>query len=321
MPLSNAQLAQTIDHTLLAPDASDAQIRELCRQAAEHRFYSVCVNSANVPLAARELADTGVLVCAVVGFPLGAGLSATKAFEATAAIAAGAGEIDMVINIGALKSGRADDVKADIDAVHRACGTVPLKVILETGLLTDGEKVRVCEMCRDLGVAFVKTSTGFGHGGATLADVALDAPHGRTDARREGVGRRARPRGRARDARSGRDAARYELRGGDRQRSGGRRIGILTRERPAFARVHHASRLAVETPRAGSGRPRSDVGRTPGDDRCGTRHRRPARRCCDRWCTHRLHHRYGGAGRVLRSPGTWRHRDVHVAPPAPFTTR
>ncbi|MDW9245600.1 deoxyribose-phosphate aldolase [Burkholderia cepacia] len=173
MPLSNAQLAQTIDHTLLAPDASDAQIRDLCRQAAEHRFYSVCVNSANVPLAARELADTGVLVCAVVGFPLGAGLSAAKAFEATAAIAAGAGEIDMVINIGALKSGRADDVKADIEAVHRACGAVPLKVILETGLLTDDEKVRVCEMCRDLGVAFVKTSTGFGHGGATLADVAL----------------------------------------------------------------------------------------------------------------------------------------------------
>ncbi|KWF02868.1 deoxyribose-phosphate aldolase [Burkholderia pseudomultivorans] len=173
MSLSNAQLAQTIDHTLLAPDASDAQIRELCRQAAEHRFYSVCVNSANVPLAARELADTGVRVCAVVGFPLGAGLSAAKAFEATAAIAAGAREIDMVINLGALKSGRADDVKADIEAVHRACGAVPLKVILETGLLTDDEKVRVCEMCRALGVAFVKTSSGFGHGGATLADVAL----------------------------------------------------------------------------------------------------------------------------------------------------
>ncbi|WP_455774972.1 deoxyribose-phosphate aldolase, partial [Burkholderia stabilis] len=168
MPLSNAQLAQTIDHTLLAPDASDAQIRELCRQAAEHRFYSVCVNSANVPLAARELTGTGVLVCAVVGFPLGAALSAAKAFEASAAIAAGAGEIDMVINLGALKSGRADDVKADIAAVQHACGAVPLKVILETGLLSDDEKVRVCEMCRDLGVAFVKTSTGFGHGGATL---------------------------------------------------------------------------------------------------------------------------------------------------------
>ncbi|KVC89792.1 2-deoxyribose-5-phosphate aldolase [Burkholderia ubonensis] len=173
MPLSNAQLAQTIDHTLLAADACDAQIRELCRQAAEHRFYSVCVNSANVPLAARALAGTGVNVCAVVGFPLGAGLSAAKAFEASAAIAAGAGEIDMVINLGALKSGRLADVTADIAAVQAACGPVPLKVILETGLLTDDEKVRVCEICRELRVTFVKTSTGFGHGGATLADVAL----------------------------------------------------------------------------------------------------------------------------------------------------
>ncbi|OJA91242.1 deoxyribose-phosphate aldolase [Burkholderia ubonensis] len=173
MPISNAQLAQTIDHTLLAADACDAQIRELCRQAAEHRFYSVCVNSANVPLAARALAGTGVNVCAVVGFPLGAGLSAAKAFEASAAIAAGAGEIDMVINLGALKSGRLADVTADIAAVQAACGPVPLKVILETGLLTDDEKVRVCEICREQRVAFVKTSTGFGHGGATLADVAL----------------------------------------------------------------------------------------------------------------------------------------------------
>ncbi|KVT59635.1 2-deoxyribose-5-phosphate aldolase [Burkholderia ubonensis] len=173
MPLSNAQLAQTIDHTLLAADACDAQIRELCRQAAEHRFYSVCVNSANVPLAARALAGTGVNVCTVVGFPLGAGLSAAKAFEASAAIAAGAGEIDMVINLGALKSGRLADVTADIAAVQAACGPVPLKVILETGLLTDDEKVRVCEICRELRVAFVKTSTSFGHGGATLADVAL----------------------------------------------------------------------------------------------------------------------------------------------------
>ncbi|RQR58213.1 deoxyribose-phosphate aldolase [Burkholderia sp. Bp9002] len=173
MPLSNAQLARTIDHTLLAADASDTQIDTLCRQAAEHRFYSVCVNSANVPLAARALAGTDVKVCAVVGFPLGAGLTAAKAFEASAAIAAGAGEIDMVINLGALKSGRIDDVKADIAAVQAACGEVPLKVILETGLLSDDEKVRVCELCRALGVAFVKTSTGFGHGGATLADVAL----------------------------------------------------------------------------------------------------------------------------------------------------
>ncbi|WP_323120227.1 deoxyribose-phosphate aldolase [Burkholderia alba] len=173
MPYTNAQLAQFIDHTLLAPDASDTQLRALCGQAAAYRFYSVCVNSANVPLAAAALAGTGVKVCSVIGFPLGAGLSASKAFEASAAIAAGAGEIDMVVNLGALKSGRLDDVKADIAAVHAACGAVPLKVILETGLLTDDEKVRVCEICRELGVAFVKTSTGFGHGGATLEDVAL----------------------------------------------------------------------------------------------------------------------------------------------------
>ncbi|WDD92287.1 deoxyribose-phosphate aldolase [Burkholderia sp. FERM BP-3421] len=173
MPDTLTPLARLIDHTLLAADATDAQIRALCAQAAEHGFYSVCVNSANVPLAAAALAGTEVEVCSVVGFPLGAGLSAAKAFEASAAIGAGAGEIDMVINLGALKSGRLDDVKADIAAVHAACGATPLKVILETGLLSDAEKVSVCEICRDLGVAFVKTSTGFGHGGATLADVAL----------------------------------------------------------------------------------------------------------------------------------------------------
>jgi deoxyribose-phosphate aldolase len=131
------------------------------------------VNSANVPLAARELAGSPVLVCSVVGFPLGAGLSAAKAFEASAAIAAGAGEIDRVVNLGALKSGRLDDVKADIAAVQQACAAVPLKVILETGLLDEAQKVAVCEICRELGVAFVKTSTGFGHGGATLDDVRL----------------------------------------------------------------------------------------------------------------------------------------------------
>ena len=131
MPLSNAQLAQTIDHTLLAPDASDADPRTL--PPGGRASLLLGLREFGERAAARELADTGVLVCAVVGFPLGAGLSAAKAFEATAAIAAGAGEIDMVINIGALKSGRADDVKADIDAVHQACGAVPLKVILETG--------------------------------------------------------------------------------------------------------------------------------------------------------------------------------------------
>lgn len=133
----------------------------------------MCVNSAQVPLAASCLLGAAPLVCAVVGFPLGAGLSAAKAAEAQLAIAAGAREIDMVLNIGWLKDGRLSAVREDIAEVLAACGTVPLKVILETGLLNDAQKTAACEVCRDLQVAFVKTSTGFGHGGATLADVQL----------------------------------------------------------------------------------------------------------------------------------------------------
>jgi len=166
-------LASRIDHTLLAPDASRARIAQLCAEARAHGFYSVCVNSGQVPYAAEQLAGSAVKVCAVVGFPLGAGLSAAKAFEAAQAIAAGAGEIDMVLNIGWLKDGLLDEVAADIAEVLAACGAVPLKVILETGLLDDDQKRQACRICRDLGVAFVKTSTGFGHGGATLEDVRL----------------------------------------------------------------------------------------------------------------------------------------------------
>lgn len=171
--LPPAALAKYIDHTLLAADASREQIRTLCEEAREHGFYSVCVNSGQVPYAASCLGDNSVVVCAVVGFPLGAGLSDTKAFEAQQAIAAGAGEIDMVLNIGWLKDGLLDAVREDIAQVHKACGAVPLKVILETCLLDDAQKVQACEICRDLGVAFVKTSTGFSRGGATLEDVAL----------------------------------------------------------------------------------------------------------------------------------------------------
>ncbi|RON56242.1 deoxyribose-phosphate aldolase [Pseudomonas frederiksbergensis] len=166
-------LAQFIDHTLLAPDASREQIATLCREAAEHGFYSVCVNSGQVTLAAQQLAGHSVKVCAVIGFPLGAGLSDTKAFEAERAIAAGAGEIDMVLNIGWLKDGLFAEVQDDIAQVKQACGSVPLKVILETCLLTDAEKVKACEICRELNVAFVKTSTGFSRSGATVEDVAL----------------------------------------------------------------------------------------------------------------------------------------------------
>lgn len=168
-----AALAQYIDHTLLAADASREQIATLCREAQEHGFYSVCVNSGQVPHAAQLLAGQKVKVCAVVGFPLGAGLTASKAYEAAQAIAAGAGEIDMVLNIGALKEGLLEVVRDDIDAVKQACGIVPLKVILETCLLDDEQKIRACEICRELNVAFVKTSTGFSRSGATVEDVAL----------------------------------------------------------------------------------------------------------------------------------------------------
>jgi len=173
MKIEPAALAQYIDHTLLAADTTREQIATLCREAQEHGFYSVCVNSGQVPYAASLLTDGQVKVCAVVGFPLGAGLSDTKAFEAKQAIAAGAGEIDMVLNVGALKDGLLDQVGDDIAAVKQACGDVPLKVILETCLLDDAQKTKACEICRELNVAFVKTSTGFSRSGATLEDVAL----------------------------------------------------------------------------------------------------------------------------------------------------
>jgi len=171
--IAPAALAQFIDHTLLAPDATRAQIAELCSQAQTYGFYSVCVNSGQVPYAAQLLAGQAVKVCAVVGFPLGAGLSASKAFETEQAIAAGAGEIDMVLKIGALRDSLFDTVRDDIAAVQKACGPVPLKVILETCLLDEAQKIRACEICRELGVAFVKTSTGFSRSGATVEDIAL----------------------------------------------------------------------------------------------------------------------------------------------------
>ncbi|WP_213993516.1 deoxyribose-phosphate aldolase [Sodalis sp. dw_96] len=162
-----------IDHTLLAMDATEAQIATLCDEAKQYGFYAVCVNSGYVPFAADALRGTEVKVCSVVGFPLGAGLTAAKAFEAKAAIEAGAGEIDMVINVGWLKSGKIDAVTADIRAVHQVCAAIPLKVILETCLLSEQQIVQVCQICRELKVAFVKTSTGFSTGGAREQDVKL----------------------------------------------------------------------------------------------------------------------------------------------------
>lgn len=169
------ELAQYIDHTLLKPEATPAQIEQLCAEAAEHSFKTVCVNPAYVPLAARCLSGTRVGVCSVVGFPLGAMSSAAKAFEAQTAIAEGASEIDMVIAVGQAKAGNWAAVRDDIEAVFQACGKVPLKVIFETCLLDTEEIVTLCELCTALGVAFVKTSTGFGSAGASEALVKLMA--------------------------------------------------------------------------------------------------------------------------------------------------
>ncbi|MWP49248.1 MULTISPECIES: deoxyribose-phosphate aldolase [unclassified Gilliamella] len=165
--------AKYIDHTLLAMNATKDQITKLCEEAKQYHFYSVCVNSGYVPLVASLLKGSDVKVCSVVGFPLGAMLTSAKAFETEMAVKAGAQEIDMVINVGWLKSNDWDAVKQDIEAVFNACGAVPLKVILETCLLTKDELVKVCEICKQIGVAFVKTSTGFSVSGATVEDVKL----------------------------------------------------------------------------------------------------------------------------------------------------
>lgn len=170
-------LAAYIDHTLLKPEATAAQVTQLCAEARTHHFASVCVNPTQVELAARLLAGSGVATCTVVGFPLGANLPEVKAFEAAQALKLGASEIDMVINLGALKGGDFDLVARDIRAVVQACKThqppALVKVILETCLLTEAEKVKACQLAQAAGADFVKTSTGFSAGGATVADVAL----------------------------------------------------------------------------------------------------------------------------------------------------
>lgn len=162
-----------IDHTLLKADSRKEQIDQLIKEAIEHQFASVCVNPTWVSYCSEKLTDTGVKVCTVVGFPLGATTSATKAFETKDAIAQGADEIDMVINIGAAKDGNWQLVENDIRAVVEASGDKLVKVIIEACLLTDDEKVAACQASVRAGADFVKTSTGFSTGGATLADVAL----------------------------------------------------------------------------------------------------------------------------------------------------
>lgn len=167
------KLNKYIDHTLLKPDASQEQIMNLIEEATEHDFASVCVNPTWVAFAAQALKGTDVKVCTVIGFPLGANTPEVKAFEAEDAIQNGADEIDMVINIGALKSQDYELVEKDIRAVVEAAKGTLVKVIIETCLLTDDEKVKACQIAQRAGADFVKTSTGFSTGGATVADVAL----------------------------------------------------------------------------------------------------------------------------------------------------
>ena len=167
------ELAPYIDHTLLKPEARRSDIDRICEEALAHEFAAVCVNSSWIPQVAERLRGSAVVPCSVVGFPLGAGLSGSKASETRDVIAAGAREIDMVVALGRVLEGDWHYVREDIETVHLACNGVPLKVILETCLLTDEQIVRVCEICRELQVAFVKTSTGFSTGGATVEHVAL----------------------------------------------------------------------------------------------------------------------------------------------------
>ncbi|HEY8436545.1 MAG TPA: deoxyribose-phosphate aldolase [Haloplasmataceae bacterium] len=167
------ELNQYIDHTLLKPEATKDQIIRLCEEAKAHRFKSVCVNPANIDLAKEILADSDVLVCTVVGFPLGANTVEVKVFETKDAITRGADEIDMVINIGKAKEHDYDYIEDEIRQVVQAAEGKTVKVIIETALLTDEEKVQVCLAAKRAGAHFVKTSTGFSTGGATVEDVKL----------------------------------------------------------------------------------------------------------------------------------------------------
>ncbi|HEM4114217.1 deoxyribose-phosphate aldolase [Streptococcus suis] len=167
------KLKKYIDHTILKPETTQEQVEKILAEAKEYDFASVCVNPTWVALAAESLKDSDVKVCTVIGFPLGANTPAVKAFETKDAISNGADEIDMVINIGALKTGNYDLVLEDIKAVVAASGDKLVKVIIEACLLTDDEKVKACQLSQEAGADYVKTSTGFSTGGATVADVAL----------------------------------------------------------------------------------------------------------------------------------------------------
>jgi deoxyribose-phosphate aldolase len=172
--ISPASLAKYIDHTILKPNASEDEVQKVCDEAKEYGFASVCVNPSYIELVANALSGSVAAACVVVGFPLGAVTPEMKAAETKAVMALGAKEVDMVVNVGAVKSGNWALVKKDIEAVvNAAAGTAMVKVIIETCLLTDEEKVKVCTIAKDAGADFVKTSTGFSTGGATVQDVRL----------------------------------------------------------------------------------------------------------------------------------------------------
>ena len=168
------ELNRMIDHTILKPEATEAAVQKIIDEAKEYNFFSVCINPCWVAFASEQLANTDVAVCTVIGFPLGANTPEVKAYEAADAIKNGANEVDMVINIGALKSQQYDHVRQDIQGiVDAAKGKALVKVIIETALLTDEEKVKACELAKEAGADFVKTSTGFSTGGAKVADIRL----------------------------------------------------------------------------------------------------------------------------------------------------
>ena len=170
----NTNIAGYVDHTILKPQATTEDVKKLCEEAKKYSFASVCINPKHVSFAYDILKDTTVQVCTVIGFPLGANTSEIKALEAKKAVDDGAGEVDMVIDIGAAKEHDYTRVKEDVAAVRAAAKSPTiLKVIIETCLLTDEEKVEVCKVCKEAGADFVKTSTGFSTGGATVEDVAL----------------------------------------------------------------------------------------------------------------------------------------------------
>ena len=172
--MNKAQIAKMIDHTILKAEATESEIIKLCKEAIHYNFASVCVNPSMVPVAAKELKGTHVKVCTVIGFPLGATTTEVKAFETKDVIEKGATEVDMVINVGKLKERNLEYVKNDIKAVVEAAkGKALTKVIIETCLLTEEEKVKACELAKKAGADFVKTSTGFSTGGATPEDIKL----------------------------------------------------------------------------------------------------------------------------------------------------